>query len=266
MNSLACIGEELDRINEWATKNCLLLNPHKTKFIVLGSRVQIARINFFNPVIKIRETVVEQVTEARSLGILVDDRLRFHNHVLQNVKSCFYRLKVLYRVRNYLDVDTRIKLCEALILSKLNYADVVIGECLFNYTKKVIQRVQNACARFCFHIPRRAHVTPYLNKSNLMNMKSRRSYHFASLLFGIVKTHSPHYLFNKLSFSHRNVRTQRLVCPAHNTAAFRGSFRYSATKCWNNIPPPFKKCCSVAAFKRNFKMYLLDLQKSSIGV
>jgi hypothetical protein len=244
-------------------KNCFVLNPLKSKFILLGSHGKISKINDHNPGIKLNGTAIEQVTETRSLGILIDNRLKFHNHVVQTVKSCFYRLKVLYQVRKYLDIDTRVRLCETLILSKLNYADVVIGECLFGYTKKLIQRVQNACARYCYYIPRRAHVTPYLNRSHLLNMNSRRLFHFASLLFGIVKQHSPPYLFNKLIFSRRQVRTtSRLICPAHSTAAFRGSFRYSATKCWNNIPPPLKNCGSSQTFKRNFKKHLLELQKS----
>jgi hypothetical protein len=90
-------------------------------------------------------------------------------------------------------------------------------------------------------------------------------FYFASLLFGIVKQHSPPYLFNKLIFSRRQVRTKsRLICPAHITAAFCGSFRYSATKCLYNIPPSLKNCCSSQTFKRNFKKHLLKLQKIKI--
>ncbi|KAM3967916.1 cytosolic thiouridylase subunit 2 [Aphomia sociella] len=99
-----------------------------------GSSAQIDRISSFKVEVKIGDTVIEQVTEARNLGVLFDNRLRFHNHILETVKNCYYRLRVLYQMRDYLDVDLRIKLCESLILSKLNYADTVIGECLFGYT------------------------------------------------------------------------------------------------------------------------------------
>jgi hypothetical protein len=191
----------------------------------------------------------------------MDGRLRFFNHVVETSRACFYGLSVLYKIRNYLDVNVRVRICESLVLSKLNYTDVVIGECLYGYTQQLIQRVQNACARFCYDIPRRAHVIPYLNSGGLMNMKTRRSFHFACLLFGIIKTKSPAYLYNKLSFCCRSVRVGcHLVYQKHSTAAFRGSFRYSATKCWNNIPPPLRCCRTLRSFKFNFKKYLLDLQ------
>ncbi|CAG9114408.1 unnamed protein product [Plutella xylostella] len=40
------------------------------------------------------------------------------------------------------------------------------------------------------------------------------------------------------------------------TAAFRGSFKYQATKCWNNIPPPLRKLKSKHLFKIKLRQYL----------
>jgi hypothetical protein len=255
------INDDLIRVDEWSLANGLVLNPNKTKFLIMGTKNQISDINAHSLDIKLKDVLIERVTETRNLGVLMDSDLKFENHVLATVKSCYYRLKILYRLREYLSVESRIYLCEALVLSKLNYADVVIGNCLLARTKKLIQRVQNSCARFCFPIPRRAHITPYLNKSDLLNMDSRRTFHLAVLLYNIVKNKSPSYLFNKLEFSHRVRVPDRLICPRHKTAAFRGSFKYAATHCWNNIPPPIRNVCSVQSFKCNFKKYILDIQK-----
>lgn len=256
------INADLNRIAEWSRNNELDLNPRKTKFIVLGTKLQINRINSFLPAIKIEQETIEQVTEARNLGVLFDNNLRFEKHVSEVARQCNYRLKILYRMRQYLSEELRIYLCEALVLSKLNYADTVIGGCLLARTKNLIQRVQNSCARYCFSIPRRAHVTPFLNSSNLMNMHSRRTLHFAGLLFGVIKNQDPSYLYSKLKFTERASRfNDRLICPTYNSASFRGSFRYLATKCWNNIPPPLRNLNNVKAFKLNYKRLLLSSQK-----
>lgn len=125
----------------------------------------------------------------------------------------------------------------------------------------MLQRIQNACARFCFPIPRRAHVTPILNQNQLLKMSARRTLHFASLLFGVVINEKPPYLFKKLKFAQCKTRfAVRLICPQHQTAAFRGSFRYAATKCWNNLPPPIRNSKSAASFKRSLQVYLLNEQ------
>lgn len=153
-----------------------------------------------------------------------------------------------------------------MVLSKLNYADIVYGPRLLCRTKRLIQRVQNACARFCFDIPPRNHVTPFLNNHRLLKMRSRRKLHLAGLLFGVIRLGKPFYLANKLvwvadgeSDRLRSCRN-RLRVPIHRTAAFRGSFTYSATKCWNNIPPPIRDSKTISTFKLKLKKYLLDKQ------
>lgn len=261
------LNEDLSRIAEWSKINSLVLNPTKSKFLVVGSKKRVNQIINFDPQVYIDGQNLEHVPEARNLGLLMDGALHFENHVLETARNCFYRLKVLYKARDYLSVDLRVKLCDSLILSKLNYSDVVYGNCLLARTKKVIQRVQNACARFCFPIPPRSHITPYLNNNKLLNMDARRRLHFATLLFGIIKFKQPKYLFEKLTISKRPIRGDfRLIFPRHSTAAFRGSFRYAATKCWNNLPPPIKECNSVACFKQKLKKYLLDEQSAAASM
>lgn len=264
------INEDLDRIAVWSKKNSLVLNPKKSKFLVLGSRNCITKTVTYNLDLKIDGCPVEQVQEARNLGVVFDGQLHFESHILEAVRNCFYRLKLLYRIRPYISVETRILLCESLVLSKLNYADTVYGTCILGRTEKIIQRVQNACARFCFHVPPRTHITPFLNRGNLMKMMARRKLHLATLLFGVILTKTPDYLYRKLSwsseFNKKNTRASayRLTTPRHRTAAFRGSFKFAATRCWNDLPPPLRAKKTVNSFRNAYKLHLLCRQKDSV--
>lgn len=263
------LNEDLDRIAAWSNTNTLALNPVKSKFLIMGTVKQIDKILNQDPQVEILGQRVERVTEARNLGVQMDGEMRFEAHILDTVRNCFYRLKVLYRVRDFLTVDLRVRLCEALVLSKLNYADVVYGPRLRARTARLVQRVQNACARFCFNVPPRAHVTPFIDEANMLKMGPRRELHLASLLFGIVKYQQPSYLYEKLKWLRDCTQLEsrsasyKLVLPPYKTVAFRGSFRYSATKCWNNLPPPIRNQKTVHSFKSKLKIYLLELQKSN---
>ncbi|XP_073955688.1 uncharacterized protein [Choristoneura fumiferana] len=192
----------------------------------------------------------------------MDGKLSFENHIVKVVSNCFYRLKVLYNIRDYLSVNLRVDLCESLILSRLNYCDVVYDGCIVGRSKRLLQRVQNACARFCFRVPSRSHITPYLNAANLLNMPARRRMHLATLLFGVRRYRTPLYLHNKIVWSRSERRSAMALVPKHRTAAFRGSFKFAASKCWNDIPPPIQGASSGYTFKRKLKEYLLTLQKS----
>lgn len=209
---------------------------------------------------------IERVQVARNLGVSFDSELRFGDHVEALVKSCFYRLKILYKIRNLLNEKSRITICESLILSRLNYADLVYGPRLLKQSVRMIQRVQNACCRFCFSVPPRAHITPYLNAASMLKIEARRQLHLASLMFEVVNFNRPDYLFSKIKFSRFALRYPRkarlpLENQMHKTAAFTGSFRYCATKCWNNIPPPLRQIKSKQTFKKKLKILLLEVQK-----
>jgi hypothetical protein len=120
-------------------------------------------------------------------------------------------------------------------------------------TRKLVQRIQN-CARYCFPVPRHSHITHVLNRNDLLNMSSRYTYYFASLLFGVVIGQEPPYLYSKLKFSQRAIKiAPRLMCPRYKTA-FRGSYR-NATKCWNNLPPPIKNSKSLTSFKHRLRIF-----------
>lgn len=262
------INEDLERIAKWSNKNSLHLNPNKSKYMVIGTKKQVKDTIVHNPNIILDGAVIERVTEARNLGLIFDSSLRFEKHVMEMIRNCFYRLKILYKMRPYLNVDLRIQLCESLVLSKLNYADTVYGPCLLRKTERLLQRVQNACARFCFNIPPRAHVTPFLNRSNLLKIAARWKLHLATLLFGVVKHQSPDYLYDKLAWArnHHTINTRAatylMLTPKHKSAMFRHSFKYLSSDIYNNLPPPIRGLKTINSFKYRFKSYLLAMQKS----
>ncbi|CAG4934580.1 unnamed protein product [Colias eurytheme] len=54
---------------------------------------------------------------------------------------------------------------------------------------------------------------------------------------------------------------QKLAIPRHHSAGFKGSFRYSATKCWNNLPPPPRICLGIVQKNRLGKTCKLPEKK-----
>ncbi|CAG4973526.1 unnamed protein product [Colias eurytheme] len=265
LDAITRVNSDLKDINTWSERNSLILNPSKTKFMILGNPYIINKINQYDINLIIKDRKIDRVHEARNLGIIFDENLRFEKHINTTISNCFYRLKTLYRIRKYIDTSLRIRLCDALVLSKFNYADTVYGPRLLSRTKSAIQRVQNACARYCWNIPPRTHVSPYIKSAKLLNMEARRRLHFATLLFGIMQAKVPLYLYTKLAWmgerSAQNYETrfafQKLAIPRHHSAAFRGSFRYSATMCWNNLPPPLRQLRNKENFRIKYRNYLL---------
>ncbi|KAL0832519.1 hypothetical protein ABMA28_000732 [Loxostege sticticalis] len=264
-SAVAKVNEDLERVYDWCSSNCLTLNPKKSQLILFGTPRKTSKLSNTNLGININGEPIERVETTRNLGLIFDDNLKFESHITKCASTCFYQLKVLYKLRPYISEKLRIALCESLVLSKLNYCDTVYGPCILKRTSRLVQRVQNACARFCFVVPPRSHITPFLNAANMLKMEARRQLHLATLLFGVINMARPRYLYEKLEWAARRPRrmcTNIFVTPKHRTVAFRGSFRFAASRCWNDLPPPLRALQTKDTFRKHLKAYLLSTQKS----
>lgn len=261
------INSDLDLVYNWTKRNSLVLNPSKSKFMVLGTKQQCEQITKKSPQIIINSKTVERVSTARNLGLQMDEQLKFVEHINQKIRTAFFRLKVLYGIRDFLKVDVRVTLTESLILSIFNYCDCVYGPRIFEKTSRAIQRVQNACTRFCFGIPKRSHITPYLTELKILKMEGRRKLHLASLVHKVVHTKKPKYLHDKFEWlgdaHNKDTRSKvqsKMAIPSHKTANFRSGFRFAASKIWNDLPPPLQQNMSSYCFKFKLKSFLINKQ------
>lgn len=270
MKAINDLNQDLAIVSEWASRNALVLNPNKSKYIILGSKYQRSRVLDQNPLVFIENANISRVETAKNLGLLIDSDLNFEEHINLKIRNAFFRLRLLYKIRKFLTVEIRQILVESLVLSVFNYCDTVYGPRILKYTQNAIQRVQNACARFCYNIPKRAHVTPFLNANDVLKMNYRRDLHFACLIHKIVYTQTPKYLYNKLSWfrdahskNTRSKNTKLLSIPRYTTAGFRGGFKHAAAKIWNDLPPPLHESMSQLNFKSKLRKIFLIIQKDA---
>lgn len=266
-DAIAHINNDLKNIYTWSERNSLILNPQKSQVLVLGTKYQIKLVKECPEKIKINGVVLEQVTSARNLGLILDGELKYAEHVSGKIKTAFYKLKTLYKIRPYIKEELRVLLTDSLVLSQFNYCSSVFGPRLNSNTDRAIQRVQNACIRFCYNIPRRDHITPYLNKKGILNMGARRELLYACTVQRVIWNKKPEYLFDKLIWikdisqrCHRSTTQNLLSIPKHKTTRYRGCFRFNAAKIWNDLPPPMRQKMSVHCFKTKFKSALLKKQ------
>lgn len=108
--ALIDLNEDLESIVQWSNANTLALNPTKTKYMLFGTVNQISQIKPCAGNLTIMGQPIERVYEARNLGLTIDTELRFHKHVIECIRNCYYRLKILYKARPYLSEELRVLL------------------------------------------------------------------------------------------------------------------------------------------------------------
>ena len=77
-NNIAAINAKLQpsiqEVTEWCSTNAMLLNPEKTKIMVVATRQNHQRCLPPSPLM-LNSQVIEQVSEHRHLGVILDDQL-----------------------------------------------------------------------------------------------------------------------------------------------------------------------------------------------
>lgn len=267
--AIKSVNEDLENVFQWSRSNSLLLNPKKSKMIIVGTKCQNLRVLNATEKVRIDSTNLEPVSAARDLGLILDDQQKYEKHVNEKIKNAFFKLKLMYRLRPYISEGLRIHLVDLLVLSPFNYCDTVYGPRLNSNTENAIQRVQNACMRFCFRIPKRGHITPYMNEKGILNMRARRELHYACLTQRVIWSKSPIYLFEKLTWKKnlkrsnlRSVSSNLLQIPCHKSSRFRGCFKFKTAKIWNDLPPPLRIKMSVKCFRSKYKVALQKKQRA----
>lgn len=171
---------------------------------------------------------------------------------------------MIYGHRHYLDEDTKILLCDSLVLSHFNHCDSVYGPCLDSCDVRRIQKVQNSCLRLIYGIRHRQRISHKLRDAKWLNMYNRRKLHMTYFFYKIVKYKSPSYLHDKISYRtdihNINIRRKNLLTiPRHNKQLFKRSFSYNIATCINLINVS-GSAHSNLTFKKNYKKYLLENQ------
>ena len=260
------INSDLTSLAQWAKDRALILNPKKTVSLLLGTPQQRKKVLQRNFQIVVSGMAIPIDDHARNLGLQIDSNLKFSKHIQNLRASSFNKLRSLNKFKNLLPTSVKLSLSSSLIISKLDYCDVVYGPNLSVEDSSLLQKVQNACIRYSYSdLKWRDHVTPVIRKAGWLKMEERRTLHLQCITHNILLTSKPMYLKEKLkkrSSAHSvNIRHRDKLCIlSHKLSKFKSSFSYAAAHHYNNVPDEmknlskvhFKKCMktfSIAQFK-----------------
>ena len=115
------INKELASLENWLIANKLSLNISKTEFRLVTTRQKRAFIDD-KLSININSKAISQVKSAKTLGLHIEETLSWSKHLEHIHKKVGPLLGLLKRIRNYVDQDTLVNICKALIQPHLEYA------------------------------------------------------------------------------------------------------------------------------------------------
>jgi len=96
---LGCIAD----VEVWCRYRGLKLNADKSEVLWLGTRQQIAKLSPADKDLDLPTGSLSASSNARHLGVTVDEHLTFDVHARACSRACFYHLLRIRQVRRFLD-------------------------------------------------------------------------------------------------------------------------------------------------------------------
>ena len=135
-DAVIALNEDLLAIARWCCTNSPVINPDKTKLLVIGVPQITRNLPSFSPV-KLLGKKFKPVLVAKDLGVIIDSSLSYNEHVTKTVSDCRHRLIRINRIK-HLDRKTLLLLIDASVFSKLFYIVPSYEAIPLKQTKKIV--------------------------------------------------------------------------------------------------------------------------------
>lgn len=249
-----CIAE----IKSWMEKNFLKLNDSKTEFIIFGTKNDMKRLSEWT--VSVGEDNVLPSEWVKDIGVMLDPTLSMNTQINSIVKSCYFQMRNLSKIRKYLSEDAAKALTHAFVSSRLDNMNSLLAN-IPDYQIHKLQLIQNHAARIIKKQKKSCHITPILIDLHWLPIQYRIQYKILLLVYKCIHGESPVYL-SSLVQEHQPSRalrsgSQQLLreLPVRKNYGKR-AFSVVGPKLWNLLPFDIKMSTSVNIFKSALKTHL----------
>ena len=147
-NSIDDIQNELDALHASLQKyfdaNCLKMNTSKTQILICGHHQSIT--------LRFGDSYVDSSTTASFLGLMIDSRLTFDNHIIHILKCLSRSIPAAYNISNLLASNCKLLFYNSFFMSHIAYALPFIALSHTGYIKKLFT-FQKKFIKVLFNLP-----------------------------------------------------------------------------------------------------------------
>jgi hypothetical protein len=238
-------------VTDWFEANGMKANPEKYQAIVFGSKVD-APVNF-----TIKGTAIECVNSVKLLGIKIDSKLNFDEHVKSICTKASQQINVIMRMSNVLDTNVKENIYKTFIQSTFSYCPVVWMMCSNSNLRK-LEKLQCRALRFVY-CDYTSSYEVLLARSKQLSLSVHLLYNLAVEVYKCINDLAPDYLCSLFDIQKhqydcrgfKNVKQKKFKTIKYGYQ----SFTYLGSKLWNALPNEIRKANDIHTFKNAVKEF-----------
>ena len=223
----------------WFNSNMMKANPEKFQIMFLCPP---RCIDPLPEIFVVSDIDINRQHTAKLLGILLDDKLKFDNHVTILCTKASRQLGALLRIKHLIGLQQRILIYQCFILSNFNFCPLVWHLCSIKSMRK-IDEIQERALRFLLN-DTKSDYNMLLSISGFETLHLKRIHMFALEVFKCLYDFNPSFMsstFNIKNVPHDFRDNKILTLPNFKGISYgKYSFKYYGAHVWNHIPAEIK--------------------------
>lgn len=242
-------------ISQWCSENNMVLNPLKSKSMVITTR-QKHQLSPLSLDLTINGNSIEKVSEHKLLGVIIDDKLRWHSHIEHLCKRVSRNLFLLSKLQSVITLDARKMFYNAHIKPHIDYASVIWDGCSDALFKTINSRHRRS-AKLILPDPSLT-TDAKLTALNIPQLKQQLLFNKSVFMHKILHDQAPEYLTHLFQSTPSRYSTfkHNLACPKPRIDIFKTSLSYSGAYVWNSLPTCLKSTSNLKTFKTHLQKYI----------
>ena len=249
------MNEEINIISQWLKVNKLVLNISKTNYMVMSSKKTKIPKNLCE--IKIDGQLIEQVSETKFLGVMVDNRMSWKSHIDYINSKIMRGVGIIRRAKMFVYADTLKTLYRALIEPYLTYCVVNWGGTYPSYLNK-LSVSQKKIIRIISNSGFNSHTEPLFKKLCLMNIFQLHEYFVGTFVYKSLSYLLPNIFHNYFTPNLHTRNGITLRSKYHSKKMCEASLKICGPKIWNALHADIRESKSIYIFKKGFKFKLFN--------
>ena len=246
------INSELSKLNTWFKANKLSLNVKKTNFMLFTNRLRKSNIN-----ISINNTAINMVQSTKFLGVIIDSKLNWKEHIDVIKKKLSKCTGIIYKASVNLETNTLRYLYCSLFLPYINYCVEVWGSAAKCYLNKITV-LQKRVVRILCKTDRYSHTAPLFKMLKILKFEDLVFVRIAITMYKAYNGQLPANVQCKFEFN-RNITNYNL----RNKCNFKTNYSRTCKKSrclsvygikvFNELPTDIKDAVNIMHFKGQLK-------------
>ena len=254
---MANAKEIIEYLNSWFKTNKLTLNINKTNFIIFTSEYNRAKIDIPDT-LQIENIIVNRITYTKYLGLIIDEKLSWNEHVNQlciKLKSLF---PIFYDIRNFINLKHAQIIYHAMVLSRIKYGLLIYGSA-DNKIMLPLQTLQNKLVKVLLSRNYRTPTNEIHNDMEILKINDTYKLEVLSFVHNFINKKLPSVFddyFRSLRDCHTlNTRNAKYILrdPMYTTKIGRNSVKQKGVQFWNSTANSMKEISQLKSFKKAFK-------------